>query len=395
MTEPKMNATDLHRTLFGTEPVGAWSAPGRANLIGEHTDYSGGLVLPFAIDARAQVAVGRSDDGRFHVASAQRRGGVIHARSDDLEPGSPAAKGWVAYLLGVVWALRRRGVDVPPLTIALDSTVPAGAGLSSSAAVECAVGLAISDHLDLGFDLPTIARIGQQAENDFVGMPCGLMDQMASAASMDGHALFFDVGADVIEHIPFDTKAAGIATLVIDTRVHHSHADGEYATRRADVERAAATLGVDLLSQVLFSNVDWALEKLADGPFDGTPADVLQRRAKHVITENQRVRETVALLRAGYIEAIGEALSASHESLRDDFEVSCAELDLAVQAAEAAGALGARMVGGGFGGSVIALVSDERASAVEDGVTRAFADARYRAPISRRVSPAPGARRDG
>lgn len=389
-----MNATALHRRLFGADPAGAWSAPGRANLIGEHTDYSGGLVLPFAIDARAQVALGPSDDGHFHVASAQRSGSVTHAAPGDLQPGSPAAKGWAAYPLGIVWALQQRGVEVPPLTIALDSTVPAGAGLSSSAAVECAVALAISDHLGLGLGLPTIARIGQHAENDFVGMPCGLMDQMASAASTAGHALFFDIGADTIEHIPFDTEAAGIATLVIDTRVHHSHADGEYATRRADVERAAAILGVDLLSQVLFENLDWALDKLSADGDSAAPADVLQRRAKHVITENQRVRETVALLRAGYIEAIGEALSASHESLRDDFEVSCAELDLAAESAEGAGALGARMVGGGFGGSVIALVPDDRARAVEDGVIQAFAKAGYGVPVARKVTPAAGALRD-
>lgn len=389
-----MNATALYHRLFGTVPAGVWSAPGRANLIGEHTDYSGGLVLPFAIDARAQVALGPSDDGQFHVASAQREGSVVRASPGGLEPGSPASKGWAAYPLGIVWALRQRGVEVPPLTVALDSDVPAGAGLSSSAAVECAVGLAISDHLGLQLSLPEIARIGQYAENDFVGMPCGLMDQMASAASTAGHALFFNVGANVIEHIPFDTEAAGIATLIIDTRVHHSHADGEYATRRADVERAAAILGVDLLSQVLFANLDWALDALAGAGDSGTPAAVLQRRAKHVITENQRVRETVALLRAGYIEAIGEALSASHESLRDDFEVSSAELDLAVRTAEETGALGARMVGGGFGGSVIALVPGDRAREVEDGVTRAFADAGYQPPVTRRVSPAAGAHRD-
>jgi galactokinase len=388
-----MNATALYRRLFGTDPAGAWSAPGRANLIGEHTDYSGGLVLPFAIDARVQVAIGPSSDALFHVASAQRPG-AVHAAPGDIEPGTAAARGWAAYPLAVVWALRERGIDVPPLDIALDSTVPVGAGLSSSAAVECAVALAISDHLGLGLGLPSIARIGQHAENDFVGMPCGLMDQMASAASTEGHALFFDVGADVIEHIPFQTERAGIATLIIDTRVHHSLADGEYAKRRADVERAAAIIGVDLLSEVLFSNLDWALGKLADDPQSVTPAEVLQRRATHVITENQRVRETVALLRAGYLEAIGEALSASHESLRDDFEVSCAELDLAAETAEAAGALGARMVGGGFGGSVIALAPNDRAGAVEDAVTRAFADAGYRAPVTRRVSPAAGARRD-
>ncbi|MEO7127147.1 MAG: galactokinase [Nakamurella sp.] len=403
MTATPPNAAAVFRSAFGASPAGTWSAPGRANLIGEHTDYSGGLVLPFAIDSRAQVAVGPATDGQFHVVSAQRHGTVIPIAPQDLRPESAIARTWQAYPLGVVWAMRQRGIEVPPLRLALDSSVPAGAGLSSSAAVECAVALAISDHLSLDLDLSTIARIAQQAENDFVGMPCGLMDQMASAASIEGHALYFDIGADMIEHIPFDTAAAGLTTMVIDTRAHHSLADGEYAKRRADVETAARMLDVGLLSEVLFSNLDWAMAKVgaAAGSAEfgaasllGADADVLQRRVRHVLTENQRVREAVALLRAGYIEAIGAALSASHESLRDDFEVSCAELDLAAEAAEAGGALGARMVGGGFGGSVIALAHTEVAGEVGSAVIHAFSAAGYKAPVIREVSPAAGAHRD-
>lgn len=388
-----MNAADLYRRRYGVDPAGVWSAPGRANLIGEHTDYSGGLVLPFAIDARAQVALGPSPDGAFHVVSAQRDRDEIRFDPAALTPGTPAARGWQAYLLGVVWALTERGIDVPPLAIALDSTVPAGAGLSSSAAVECAVGVGISDHLGLDLPLPDVAKIAQHAENDFVGMPCGLMDQMASAASTAGHALYFDVGADTIEHIPFDTAAAGLVTLLIDTRAHHALADGEYAKRRTDVEDAARLIGVDLLSQVLFTNLGWALDRIGEAaPSDR--AAVLQRRARHVITENQRVRESVALLKAGYIEAIGAALSASHESLRDDFEISCAELDLAAETAESAGALGARMVGGGFGGSVIAIAHEAAAGPIKEAVTRAFAAAGFTAPVVRSVTPAAGAHRD-
>jgi galactokinase len=416
-----MHAAALFRRRFDADPAGTWSAPGRVNLIGEHTDYSDGLVLPFAIDERAQVAIGPSRDGQFHVVSAQRGGGVLSVSASDLAPGGRTARGWQAYPLGVVWALTERGYDVPPLSIALDSTVPAGAGLSSSAAVECAATLAISGHVGLDLPLPTIARIAQRAENDFVGMPCGLMDQMASCAGTAGHALFFDIGNDTIEQIPFDTEAAGLALLAIDTKAHHSLADGEYAKRRADVEAAARIIGVEPLSRVLFENLDWALGKLS-GAAGAAAADhaavpasgqdgaaarsdtgsigedtgaVLQRRARHVITENQRVRESVALLKAGYIEAIGPALFASHESLRDDFEVSCAELDLAAETAEAAGALGARMVGGGFGGSVIALAPADRAAPIEDAVIRAFDNAGYGRPATRRVTPAAGARRDG
>lgn len=393
-----MNAAELYLKQFDTAPVGAWSAPGRVNLIGEHTDYSGGLVLPFAIDARAQVAIGPGATGATRVVSAQRPGRVATAPPGELVSARERTPVWARYLLGVLWALGEAGFEVPALDIALDSTVPAGAGLSSSAAVECAVALAVSEHLNLGIDRPALARIAQHAENDYVGMPCGLMDQMASAASVAGHALFFDAGSGSYEHIPFASDAAGLATLVIDTRAHHSLADGEYAKRRAETEQAAELIGVDLLSQVLLSNLDWALERItaagAERAVSDTHVVVLQRRAHHVITENQRVRETVALLRAGYIEAIGEALAASHESLRDDFEVSCPELDLAAETAEEAGALGARMVGGGFGGSVIAIVPRPAVGTVSQAVTRAFAQASWRAPVIRSVTPAAGAHRD-
>lgn len=380
-------AGKLFLESFGVKPAGLWSAPGRVNLIGEHTDYSGGLVLPFAIDARAQVALGESTSGLTEVVSAQRDEPLRAFADDQLAPGAAATKGWQAYPLGVIWAMRERGIEVPPLRLALDSAVPAGAGLSSSAAIECAVALAISDHLGLGLTRATIARIAQRAENEYVGVPCGLMDQMASAASIEGHALYFDAREGMTEHIPLRIAEAGLTLLAIDTRVHHRLADGEYAKRRAETEEAASILGVSLLSEVLFANLDWALGRLAG-------SETLVRRARHVITENQRVRETVALLKAGYVEAIGEALSASHESLRDDFEVSCAELDLAAETAEAAGALGARMVGGGFGGSVIALLPAELTGPVADRVLRAFAGAGCRAPAIRKVSPAPGAHRD-
>jgi galactokinase len=381
-----VNAASLFLSRFGAEPSGVWSAPGRVNLIGEHTDYNNGLVLPFAIDARAAVAVGRAGAEGFRVTSAQRRAAVTTVAGDDLRPGGAAARGWPAYPLGVLWSLREAGFDIPPLDLALDSTVPAGAGLSSSAAVECAVALAVSDLLGLDLGREDLARIAQRAENDFVGMPCGLMDQMAASACTAGHALFFDVGASHIEQIPFDPDAAGLQVLVIDTHAHHALADGEYARRRAECEAGARTLGIDFLSQIGPDDLDAALGRLSD--------PTLRRRVLHVVTENDRVRRVVALLRAGRLAEAGPELSASHASLRDDFEVSCVELDVAASAAERAGALGARMVGGGFGGSVIALVPEEDAETVGAAVTAAAAEHRFAAPTVRAVRPADGARRD-
>lgn len=381
-----MTAAALYRSRYAAEPAGVWSAPGRVNLIGEHTDYSGGLVLPFAIASRARIALGPGGTDGFRVVSGQRRGPAVSVARADLTPGSPAADGWSGYPFGVLWSLRQDGHRIPPLDLALDSAVPAGAGLSSSAAVECAVGLAVSDFLGLGLSLERIARVAQRGENDFVGVPCGLMDQMAAAATTAGHALFFDVGADVIEQVPFDPVGHGLRTLVINTRVHHSLADGEYAQRRAECESAARAVGVGFLAELAPADLDGALGRLPD--------EVLRRRVRHVVTENERVRRVVRLLRADDVAGIGPELSASHASLRDDFEVSCAELDVAASEAERAGALGARMVGGGFGGSVIALVRADDVARVRDAVAEAFAGAGFREPEARCVTPAGGASRD-
>lgn len=414
----------LFQRRFGAAPAGVWSAPGRANIIGEHTDYSGGLVLPFAIDMRAFVAIGpRTQD--FMVVSAQRRGAPRRYRNDDISPESGAITGWQRYVLGVVWALRQEGYDVPPLNIALSSTVAAGAGLSSSAAVECAVTLAISDFLGLGLDAdrPRLARIARKAENDFVGVPVGLMDQMASAASQAGHALFFDVGAETIEHIPFDPDAADVAVVIIDTRAHHQLADGEYAARHRDTALLTALLEVDQLGSIDYADnatsslaITRALSEAIDVgepitlpaesglapvllPAAGTreATDLTARlryRLRHIISENQRVRLAVRALKSGDIAAIGPLLSDSHASLRDNFEVSSAELDVAAAVAEEAGALGARMMGGGFGGSVIALTPANTVRAVAGHVIRSFVQRGWTKPAIRTVHPAPGAHRD-
>lgn len=379
-------AADLFRRTYGREPDGVFSAPGRVNLIGEHTDYSGGLVLPFAIDARAQLAAGRADSSSVRVVSAQKPGEVVTVALDDIRPGSPAVAGWPGYLLGAFWSLRETGRPLEPVDLVLDSQVPSGAGLSSSAAVECATVLAVSTLSGYRFDPLTVARLAQRAENDFVGVPCGPMDQTASAAGRQGAVLLFDTRSGTVENIPFDPAAHGLTMLVVDTRVAHSLADGEYGQRRASCERAARLLGVRQLRDVAIGQLPAALDRLPD--------DELRRRVRHVVTENDRVAGTVDLLRAGRVPDIGDLLTASHASLRHDYDVSCPELDLAVDTSLAAGALGARMTGGGFGGSVIALVPTDLAGIVGDAVTAAFAEHGFAAPVLRSVAPAQGARRE-
>ena len=379
----------LFRDTYGRAPDGVFSSPGRVNLIGEHTDYTGGLVLPFAIDARAFVAAARTDEPVVQVVSGQQPGSVREFALDALAPGGPGTDEWTGYLLGAVWAAAQSGIRPGGLELALDSRVPSGAGLSSSAALECATVLAVAGLSGVELPATEIARLALQAENDFVGVPCGPMDQMASAAARQGSVLRFDTSDGSIAHIPFDPAARGLTVLVIDTRVSHALGDGEYARRRASTERAAELLGLRWLRDLPSAGLDAALVTLGSRDEDG---DVLQRRTRHVVTENARVDATVDLLESGDIAAIGPLLTASHASLRDDFAVSCAELDVAVDAALAAGALGARMTGGGFGGSALALVEVDRDQQVRGAVETAFAEHGFTAPVIRAVLPAQGAR---
>ncbi|MET0967101.1 MAG: galactokinase [Nakamurella sp.] len=381
-----MTAADLFRQAYSREPAGLFSAPGRVNLIGEHTDYSGGLVLPFAIDARANLAAAPNDDQVVRVTSAQRPGEQVVLPLAEIAPSSSISRLWAGYPAGAVWALNKLS-PVGGFDLALDSQVPAGAGLSSSAAVECVTVLAVSTLSGIDVDARTIARLAQQAENDFVGVPCGPMDQTASAAAQRGSVLLFDTRADTIEHIPFDPAAEGLAVLVIDTRVAHSLADGEYAKRRSSCERAAELLGVGQLRDIDPADLRTALAKLND--------DELRRRVRHVVTENERVESTVRLLRSAKVSDIGGLLTASHRSLQHDYQVSCDELDQAVESALGAGALGARMTGGGFGGSVIALLPESSVDAAVTAVRDDFASRGFTPPVPRIVSPAQGARRDG
>ncbi|KAB1911817.1 galactokinase [Micromonospora sp. AMSO31t] len=371
------------RQRYGAEPAGRWAAPGRVNLIGEHTDYNDGFVLPFALPLRTVVAAAVADDGRWSVWSELDDEPVEFGPAEADEPGR--VDGWAAYVAGVVWALRAAGHDVPGARLAIASDVPVGSGLSSSAAIEAAVLAAL---VDLGgLDLPADRwpRLAQRAENDYVGAPTGIMDQSAVIRGRSGHALFLDCRTEEVEQIPFDLDAAGLAVLVVDSRAPHRHADGEYAARRKSCERAAKALGVAALRDVATADLDAALARLDD--------DETRRRVRHVVTEDQRVLDTVELLRAGRVRDIGPLLTASHASMRDDFEITVPEIDTAVEAALAAGAYGARMTGGGFGGCVLALVDADAADAVAAAVTAAYADRGFTAPGTRTVLPSPGATR--
>ncbi|MER6226627.1 galactokinase [Streptomyces sp. 900105755] len=370
--------------LYGTAPDGVWAAPGRVNLIGEHTDYNDGFVMPFALPHVATAAVARRTDGVLRLHSSDVEGGVVEFSLDALEPGTDQE--WTAYPAGVVWALREAGHPVTGADVHLASTVPTGAGLSSSAALEVVIALALNDLFDLGLQRWQLARLCQRAENVYVGAPTGIMDQTASACCEQGHALFLDTRDLSQKQIPFDLAAEGMRLLVVDTQVKHAHSGGEYGKRRAGCEKGAALLGVDALRDIPYDELDSALDRLGD------EAEV-RRLVRHVVTEDHRVERVVALLEAGDTRAIGPVLTEGHASLRDDFQVSCPELDLVVEAANAAGALGARMTGGGFGGSAIVLAEAADVDTIAKAVEEAFAAAGFTAPRVFEAVPSAGARR--
>ncbi|MFJ9625640.1 galactokinase [Streptomyces sp. NPDC101181] len=373
--------------LYGKTPDGIWAAPGRVNLIGEYTDFNDGFVMPLALPHTAVAAVSRRDDGVLRLYSTDVPGGVVSLRTDELTPHS--GHGWAAYPAGVLWALRTAGHPVTGADIALTSTVPTGAGLSSSAALEVVTALALNDLFDLGLTPAELAVIGRRAENDFVGVPSGIMDQMASACCTEGHALHLDTRDLSLRHVPFDLAAQGLTLLVVDTRVKHALGDGAYAERRAGCEEGARLLGIPMLRDLPYEDLPAGLATLADAG----AAESILRYVRHVVSDNHRVEQVIALLDAGEVRAAGPVLNEGHRSLRDDLRVSCPELDLVVTAANEAGALGARMTGGGFGGSAIVLVEAGAADAVADAVTKAFAAAGHAAPGIFTAVPSAGARR--
>lgn len=382
---PAVSTTDLaeqFQTAFGRLPDGVWQAPGRVNLIGEHTDYNEGFVLPFAIDKTARVAVGVRPGSAVRLLSTYGDQGLTTADTASLD--RRAAKGWTKYPLGVIWTLQQRGIDVPGLDLLLDSDVPLGAGLSSSHAIECAVISALNDITGAGLSPEEMVLATQRAENDFVGAPTGIMDQSASLRGSKGHAVFLDCRDQSVQLVPFEAENAGLVMLVIDTKVSHSHADGGYASRRASCELGAEVLGVRALRDVGPDDLEEA---------SGLLDEVTFRRVRHIVTENDRVLQTVELLGRQGPAAIGGLLDASHASMRDDFEISCAELDLAVETSRANGAIGARMTGGGFGGAAIALTPVTAEQQVRAAVEQAFARAGYTAPDIFTVTPAAGAMR--
>ncbi|WP_423184000.1 galactokinase [Arthrobacter sp. NyZ413] len=374
--------SEQFEAAFGSVPDGVWQAPGRVNLIGEHTDYNEGFVLPFAIDKTAKVALRLRPDSRIRLLSTFGAQGLVEADADTLVPGS--AKGWTKYPLGVAWALQQRGIEVPGFDLLLDSDVPLGAGLSSSHAIESAVILALNELKEAGLTAEDMVLETQRAENEFVGAPTGIMDQSASLRGSAGHAVFLDCRDQSIQLVPFDAEEAGLVLLVIDTKVSHSHADGGYASRRESCELGAQVLGVPSLRDVGVGDLEEASGLLDDTTF---------RRVRHVVTENDRVLQTVERLTSDGPGHIGLLLDASHASMRDDFEISCPELDLAVDTSRAHGAIGARMTGGGFGGSAIALTPVRHEQEVRDAVVRAFEAAGFTTPDIFTVVPAAGATR--
>lgn len=371
----------LYETTFAAKPQGVWAAPGRVNLIGEHTDYNEGFVLPFALAQRALVAATRKDERGWTFVSAQV-GETVEVSEDALVPGLP---GWAAYLAGVVWSLQTSGYAVDGGgRMVLSSDVPLGAGLSSSAALECAAMAALCDLFDLEIEPIDRAKLARKAENEFVGAPTGLMDQAASTLCQADRALFLDCRTLGFELVDLPLAQAGVEAMVLDTHTPHAHVDGEYADRRRACHAAAELLGVKSLRDV--TDLGRSLARL-------TEDEVLVRRVRHVVTENRRVLDAVVAARAADFASLAKLMDASHVSMRDDFEITVPTVDTAVEAARAAGALGARMTGGGFGGCIVALVPAGATDAVGSAVADAFGRRGFAAPTWFVASPSQGAAR--
>jgi galactokinase len=369
---------------YGRDPAGTWFAPGRVNLIGG-PDYNEVFVLPFAlgagVGASASRRSGRRSGRQLAFTSRQFGGEPVVLDIDALEPGS--VSGWAAYPAGVAWALRQAGYLAGGADVAIDADLPAGAGLSSSAALECSVALALTELYQVPVPRRELADLARRAENEFAGAPTGIMDQLAALLGRAGHALLLDCRTGTEEAVPLDPAAAGLTLLIIDTRARHALGDGQYGDRRQACEAAASRLGVRSLRDVVAD--PGAPARLAD------PA--LRSVCEHVIAENGRVLRAAELLRAGDQAAVGDLLTASHRSLRYRFRMSWPQADAAVEAAIDHGALGARMTGGGFGGSVVALVPADRENAVRAAVNRRFAQQRWPVPHYLAAVPSGGARR--
>ena len=374
---------DAFTGLHGRPPLGVFAAPGRVNLIGEHVDYNGGLCLPMALPHATYAAVAPRDDGTVTVTSHQQDD-AFSASLDALGPGQ--ATGWAAYAAGVLWALQEDGWELPGMDVVVDSRVPLGAGLSSSAAIECAVAIGAAEIAGATLDddlRSALVRACMRAESEVAGAPTGGMDQTIALFGRAECALLLDCRDWSTSQIGWDPASADLTLLVVDTRASHSLSDGGYESRRRDCETAARTLGVELLRDV--EDHDEALGGLDD--------ERIRRRVRHVFTEIDRVRDAVRQLEAGDFKGLGASFTASHESLRDDYEVSADELDVVVDTALENGALGARMTGGGFGGSAIALLPTDSVDPVAAAVASAFEERGWQPPGLLTATPSPGARR--
>lgn len=382
MISSAQSASDHFKSQFGYAPDGVWSAPGRVNLIGEHTDYNEGFVLPFAIDRRTYAAVGLRSDQVARIASAFT-GEVVEFEISQIQRDK--VSGWSAYPLGVAWSLIQAGATPQGFDLYVDSNVPVGAGLSSSAAIECSVALALNDLWGAGFSRDVLAKVGQRAENEIVGAPTGIMDQTASLFGQVDHAVFLDCRTLEAIPTPLALRENGLEILVMDTRVAHRLTDGGYAARRQSCEEAAQLLGVSSLRDLTAASLEESKHLLTD---------VVYKRARHVVTENERVTQTVESLAASGPTSIGQLMVQSHASMRDDFQISISELDVAVETAIAEGAIGARMTGGGFGGAAIALIESAKASNLTAAVLQEFSNQGFEKPEIFKVTADEGAKRE-
>ena len=366
MRETEQRAARAYNEQFGYEPDLVASAPGRINLIGEHTDYNGGFVLPCAIDRRIAVAVGTGDGGLYSADFGEMR--QVGEKDDS----------WADYPRGVGWAMAQAGHEAGRFRAAFAGDVPLGSGLSSSAAIEAATALAIDALFGFGIERTDLAVLCQRVENNYLGVGTGIMDQYASLLCKAGAALLIDCRSLEAQNVPLDLTAAGLALVVCDTRVERGLADTGYNDRRATCERAASTLGIE------------ELRDATEGDLDLLSGEEL-KRARHIVTENARVLEAVEELENSDFDAFGRLMYASHASLRDDFEVSTPELDAFVEVAEKHGAIGARLTGAGFGGCAIALIPEDETTTVTNAAQRAFAEREFKIPAFYEFVPAAGA----
>lgn len=391
------DVTALFREHF-TEPAGVWSAPGRVNLIGEHVDYAGGICLPFALSQRTYVAAALNHDGVYRVVSQfgaeNTQTETMHTEiaMDQVCPGYP--DNWAGYVVGTVWAA---GLEVPGLDIAIVSDVPVGAGLSSSAALECSVALAAAGLSKTSTDRTALMHAAIRAENEVVGASTGGLDQRIALFAEPDHALAIDFATDSTHQVPFQIADRGLAVLITNTNAPHSLADGQYASRRAVVDGVTADLGVESLryaDNAEAASARWASANNPEGVDAAAWQATVGKRVRHIVSEIARTATAIEQLQAGDLAGFGESMQASHASLRDDYEVSVAQLDVSVDVAMQHGALGARMTGGGFGGSSIALLPSENVEVAAEAIARAFAEAGFAEPEFAVALPGAGARRE-